>query len=96
MNKTIEAIEKIARDRLDWQRKYFALKEHDEKLQAALKQVIAVLTQPVQTSGNELPSTCQVLRGDCQTAVKMAQAALRGKDYKPTDSGLFDLSFGQE
>lgn len=40
---------------------------------AALKSIIAVLSQPVQTSMNTLPSTCDILRGDCTTAVRIAQ-----------------------
>ena len=46
------------------------------ELRAALRQVIAALKQPVQFSGLEERSTVQILRGDCASAVRMAEAAL--------------------
>jgi len=46
------------------------------ELAQALKAIIAALTQPVQTSGNQDPATCAILRADAAFAVKTAQAAL--------------------
>jgi len=46
------------------------------ELVEALKAITAALTQPVQTSDNDSPSTCYILRCDCQFAVKTASAAL--------------------
>lgn len=50
--------------------------EKEQRLEAALRQVHAILNQPVQHSGLEGSATVAILRGDAAAARKAIDAAL--------------------
>lgn len=52
-------------------------------LLAACESAIAALTQPVQTSGNLNPSTCDILRADARFAVETLKSAITKAKGQP-------------
>lgn len=55
----------------------YMIERRANEQEARLRQIVAMLTQPVQFTGSTTPAAAQILRADAAAAVKAARAALR-------------------